>query len=41
METYLKVKLGLMVLAFALPLIAGVFGIHVKPLDEIGGGVHV
>lgn len=38
METYQKVRLGLLILAFAVPLLAGVFGVSFKPLDEIGGG---
>ena len=38
MFTYQKVRLGLLVLAFALPLLAAAFGVYIKPLDEIGGG---
>ena len=38
MLTSQKVRLGLLVLAFALPLLAAVFGVHIKPLDEVGGG---
>jgi hypothetical protein len=38
MFTYQKVRLGLLILAFALPLLAAAFGVCVKPLDEVGGG---
>jgi hypothetical protein len=38
MFTYQKVRLGLIVLAFALPLLTAAFGVYLKPLDEIGGG---
>jgi hypothetical protein len=41
MFTYQKVRWGLLVLAFALPLIAAVFGVHIKPFDEVGGGGHI
>jgi len=42
MYTYQKVRIGLAILSFALPLIvAAVFGLYVRPLDgdPIGGGV--
>jgi len=38
MLTYQKMRLGLLVLALALPLLAAAFGVHIKPLDEVGGG---
>lgn len=38
MDAYQKVRLGLLVAAFAIPMILGGFGIVIKPLDEIGGG---
>jgi len=41
MLSYNKARLGLIVLAFALPLLAAMLGGHVNPLDEIGGGVPI
>jgi len=38
MFTYQKVRWGLFVLALALPLLAAGFGVHIRPLDEVGGG---
>lgn len=38
MFTYQKVRVGLFVLAIGLPLLAAVFGVYIKPLDEVGGG---
>jgi hypothetical protein len=38
MDFYQKVRLGMLIAAFAIPVIVGAFGLVVKPLDEIGGG---
>jgi hypothetical protein len=39
MFTYQKVRIGLAVLTFALPLVAAAFGVYFRPLDDpIGGG---
>jgi hypothetical protein len=38
MLTYKKVRWAMFVLAIGLPLLAAMFGVHVKPLDEVGGG---
>jgi hypothetical protein len=39
MYTYQKVMIGLAVLSFALPFVAGAFGVFFRPLDDpIGGG---
>lgn len=39
MYTYQKVLIGLAILSFAVPLFAAAFGVAIRPLDEIGGGV--
>jgi len=40
MFTYQKVRIGLAILSFALPLVAAAYGVYVRPLDDpIGGGV--
>ena len=41
MYTYQKVRWGLFALAIALPLFAAAFGVHISPLDEVGGGVPI
>jgi|GEM_PF-6059128 len=41
MLSYNKARWGLFVLALALPLLAATLGVHVSPLDEIGGGVPI
>lgn len=39
MFTYQKVRIGLAILSFALPLVAAAYGVYVRPLgDPIGGG---
>ncbi len=40
MYTYQKVMIGLAVLSFAATVMATAFGVSIRPLDEIGGGVH-
>ena len=41
MLSYNKARWGLIALALALPLLAAMLGVHVNPLDEVGGGVPI
>jgi len=41
MHTYQKVLIGLAVLSFAVGVFAAAFGVPIRLLDEIGGGVPV
>ncbi len=40
MTTEDKIRLGLLLVAVAAPVLASVLGISISPLDDIGGGVH-
>jgi hypothetical protein len=40
MTTEDKIRIGLLLVAVAAPLLASVLGFSISPLDEIGGSVH-
>jgi hypothetical protein len=40
MTTEDKIRIGLLLVAVAAPLLASVLGFSFSPLDEIGGGLH-